>query len=436
VSKSCEYACVRPSLSVSRRQVSRSFLGLLAVLGLFLASGCAGKACRDTRAAFESFENRRAVATQPHARLTIPYRTLDLLLAAQVRRLPGADVPLPAVAGTSLGTLRAQVEGLRARPGAPGTLGLTIGVGLRSGNRTLVGFELDADVRPSVDTVNGVVLVPLRGEDLRGVRPRIGPGGTRALVDHLHGQLPAPARAMVSKGQLTQILDGALQQLTTQASDRLVRQIGGQLGTIATIELDLGNLPLRTVELRSAPDAVVFGIVTPLPITKGVGLEPDTAQPQTVALRLSGDAVAALANHALRTGLVDDRYDDAGEPDPRGRWTPRLDWREGSQPMLLNLWCLQRDCAHVQLAGTAQLGVRGGQLEFRTVDARIVKVRGSSKVRAGVFFSGLGRRTFAWVEKLAGAFSFDAAGQPITARIMTAELHHDELLLILAVAAR
>lgn len=409
---------------------------LLALVGSLLASGCAGKACRDTRAAFETFEQQRATASAPHARLTIPYRTLDLLLAGQVRRLPSVDVPLPAVAGTSLGTLRARVEGLRARPGDPGAVGLTVQIGLRSGNRTLVGFELDADVRPGVDAANHAVVVPLRGDDLRGVRPRLGPGGSRALVDHVHAQLPGPARAMVSKGQLTQVLDGALQQLTTQASDRLVREIGGRIGTIATIEIDLGDMPLRAVELRSTPNAVVLGIVTPLSVTRGVALDADPAQPQTVALRLSGDTVAALANHALRTGLVDERFDAAGEPNERGPWTARLGWRGGSQPMLLHLWCLEGDCAHVQLAATPQLTAQGGHLQFRTDDARIVRVEGSGKVRAGVWFSGLGRRTFTWVEQLAGSFTFDAAGQPIAAQITQANLQQGDLLLTLAVRAQ
>jgi hypothetical protein len=408
----------------------------LVFLGTVVASGCAGKACRDTRASFDAFEANRAGSSQPHARITLPYRTLDLLMAPQVRRLPTTNVPLPAVAGTSLGTLRAQVEGLRARPGGPGTLGLTVAVGLRSGNRTLVGFELDADVRPTIDAARSTVVVPLRGDDLRGARPRVGPGGTRALADHLHAQMPPAARALVSKGQLTQILDGALQQLTTQAAERLVREIGSRIGTIATIELDLGDLPARGIELQSTPNAVVLGIVTPLPVTRGLALEPDPAQPQTMALRLSGDAVAALANHALRTGLVDDRYDDTGEPDPRGPWTARLGWRAGGQPMVLHLWCFERDCARVQLAGTPQISVRGGKLEFRTDDARIVKVEGSSRVRAGVFFSGLGRRTFSWVEQLAGAFTFDAGGQRITARVADARLERDELLLTLAVATR
>ena len=425
-----------PRMPRSRRPSIGSFVAALALLSSLFVAGCAGKACRDTRAAFEAFERRSESGDRAHARMTVPYRTLDLLLAPQVRQLPAVDVPLPSVAGASLGTLRARVEGLRARAGGPGTLGLTIAVGLQSGNRTLLGFELDADVRPTVDAAAGSVLVPLRGDDLRGVRPRVGPGGTRALAEDVHRRLPPAARAMVSRGQISQILDGALAQLTTQAADRLVRQIGERVGTIATIEIDFGDLPLRAVDLRSTANAVVIGIVTPLPVARGVTLDPDPAQPQTVALRLSGDAVAELGNHALRTGLVDQRYDMAGEPNDAGPWTARLGWRGGAQPMLLHLWCLQGDCAHVQLAGTPTLATRGGKLEFRTDDARIVKVDGSSRIRAGVFFSGLGRRTFAWVEELASSFTFDAAGRPIAARITTAQLDKDELLLTLAVATR
>jgi len=406
---------------------------LLLALVAMHTTACAGATCRKTRAAFDDFEARPATQTEPHARLTIPHRTLDLLLAGHARTLPSVQVPMPEISGMSIGEVRAVVEGIKSRAAAPGTLGLSVQVGLKYGNRTIMGFELDADLRPTVDAADNTVLVPLRGEDLRGVRPRTGPGGAKALVDVVYAQLPAAARAMIDKNDVAATIAPIVDDLTGSATQKLLASIGKQVGTIAEVELDLGTLPVKDVRLSSTPDAVVLGIVTPLPIATAMPLAADPAAPQTAALRLSGEAVTELVNHALRTGLVPERYDDEGESSPTGRWTARLHWQAGAQPLRLHLWCLQDACARVELAATPQVGLADGHVEFRTNDARIAKVEGSAKLRAAIVFSGLGRRTFAHVEQLATSFAFDVGDEAIAARVSDVQQHGDEVVLTLAV---
>jgi hypothetical protein len=398
-----------------------------------MTGGCAGSTCRKITAALSEVDRRPAELAQAHARMTIPHRTLDVLLAAQARALPTVQVPIPAVAGVSVGTLQAAVEGVRARPAPRGAVGLTVQVALRSGGRTLVGFELDADVRPEVDPRAHQVVIPLQGRDLRGVRPRLGPGGTRALVDAVHAQLPQAARAMVSKQDLARLLQAGLADLTDLAAGRLLASAGGDLGTLARVELDLGDLPLRAIEVESTSDALVLGLVTPLPVSRGVALTADPVPPMQVALRLSGSTVAELANHAVRTGLIPDRYDDQGESAPNGRWTPRFGWSDTAPPFRLHLWSTERDCARVELAATGRLALAAGHLELRTDDARIVDVDGSARIRAGIAFSGLGRRTFRWVEQLATSFRFDIGDRSMAAQITGAQIQGNEVLLTLNV---
>jgi hypothetical protein len=120
----------------------------------------------------------------------------------------------------------------------------------------------------------------------------------------------------------------------------------------------------------------------------------------------------------------------AGEPDENGPLYAGVAWNEGDgKPLHLHLWSLDDDCAHVVVGATPRVSLAGEHLELSTQDAKIERVEGPLKVRAGIWFSGLGRRSFEFVEQTAASFSFEIGGQPLAARVQSATLAKDELVL-------
>ena len=62
-------------------------------------------------------------------------------------------------------------------------------------------------------------------------------------------------------------------------------------------------------------------------------------------------------------------------------------------------------------------------------------MEGTAKVRAGIWFSGLGRQSFEVIEEMAAHFDLQIAGQALRTRIHTAELRGDEVVLGLALGS-
>ena len=67
------------------------------------------------------------------------------------------------------------------------------------------------------------------------------------------------------------------------------------------------------------------------------------------------------------------------------------------------------------------------QLEAAVADGKIEATRGSAKVRAAVWFSGLGRQTFKISESAAASVRFDLFGATMRASAIAATLRGDEL---------
>src|SRR5690606_18602024 len=131
-------------------------------------------------------------------------------------------------------------------------------------------------------------------------------------------------------------------------------------------------------------------------------------------LRLAGATVAGMANAAIRSGEIPSRYDRDGTPDPQGEFTARLRWVVGTRPLKAELFgdggkagTGKADCAHLELGATPEIQVRDTHLELSTGDAKLEKVHaGTPRVRAAIFFSGVGRRSFSLAEELANSADF------------------------------
>jgi hypothetical protein len=244
----------------------------------------------------------------------------------------------------------------------------------------------------------------------------------------------------VDRNAVTTLAGELADELMRQASTKLERELLDELGELVDFELDLPEeLPLQAIALSSGERYLDIDLHTNLRVEHGRAPGParrEGLRPILVQGRISGDAIAALANHAIREGRIPGRWTLEGEPDPNGDVHAGVGWANG-QPDAheIHLWKLGRDCAHVVLRGKPQLMVKGRELELGTEQAKVESVVGSAKVRAGLFFSKTARRGIELIERTAASTEVEIGSVPMTAHITAAEIVTDEVVLGLRLLA-
>jgi hypothetical protein len=371
---------------------------------------------------------------QPHLRLSVPYEVLDAMIAKELGRIPTVEVPVPEIAGASLGRLRLGVESVRLRQAPAGELGVRVGVGLREGKRSVLVVDVDARLRPRLDPKAGTLAVTLAGRDIIELRPSISKQSRKQLGDWIWSKLPDAAKMFVDRNTVGQLAGELADELMKQAASKLERDLLDDLGELVDFELDLPEeLPIRSIALRSGDRYLDIDLHTPLRVERG--LAPGDARdasmhPNLIQARLSGDAIAALANHAIREGRIPGRWTLEGEPDPNGDVHAGVGWANGKPDALeIHLWKLEDECAHVILRGVPKLVVDGKELELGTEQAKVESVVGSAKIRAGLFFSKTARRGIELLERTAASTEVEIGATPMTAHIADAKIVTDEVVL-------
>lgn len=376
-----------------------------------------------------------------HMSVSVPYELIDTMISKELARVPKMKLPLGAVAGVSLGSVQVGVDSVRARKAPPGELGFRVSIGLRDGKRTILTVDIDARVRPRLDASAGSLAVALSGKDVIELDPSISKKSRQQLGDWIWSQLPAGAKMIVDRGTVTGLAGELADQLMDQAAGMLKRDLLDDLGELARFEFDLPEeVPIRTISLQAGERYLDIDLRTPLRVPHGLAQGRDRVEgmhPNLVQVRMSGDAIAALANHAIRDGRIPGRWTLEGEPDPNGEVWAGVGWAEGKpDPLEIHLWKLEKDCAHVVLRGEPHLLVQGNELEVGTQKAKVESVVGSAKVKAGLFFSKTARRGVELIERTAAATEVQIGGSVMAARIAAAEVRGDEVVLGLGLSAK
>lgn len=378
-----------------------------------------------------------------HLSASIPYELIDAMIAKELGRVPSLSLALPAVAGVSLGRVGLGVDAVRARAAPPGELGFRVSIGLRDGKRSILTVDIDARLRPRIDPGQGSLAVALSGRDLIALEPSVSPQSRRQLGDWIWSKLPPAAKLLLDRSAVGGLAGELADQLMNQGAGLLRRELLDQLGELARFELDLPDeLPIRSIALLAGERYLDIDLHTPLPVSKGLApgrARIDGLHPNLVQLRLSGEALAALANHAIRAGRIPGRWTLAGEPDPQGELHAGVGWASGApDPLEIHLWQLEADCAHVILRGEPHLALvgpeLGQELELGTSSAKVESVVGSAKLRAGLFFSRAARRGVELIERSAAATEVEIGTSVMAARISVAQLRGDEIVLGLVLA--
>jgi hypothetical protein len=417
----------------------RGFSTVAALAFMALAASACASPCKRVTDSRKAFLAAAPPADQggEHARIKIPLQVVDALIAPEVAKLPSPRLALPSISGFSLGKLSVRVDRVLTKPAPEGHIGFKVVTSLRAGKKSILSVDLDTRVRPRIDLEKGEIVLALDEESIRNMKPKLGRGGADAFTSWIWGQLPAAARMLTSKKQISSIARRLADQVLPDLLTLVRRELGDELGELSRVELQLPPLPIAALAVRSTKTDLVLGLRSSLPVMDP--LPPGDARnpelhPNLVELDISGAMAAALANDAMARGELPQRYDLEGSPDPEGSLVAGLAWPGGAQPLALHLWNEDdKDCAHVTLRATPRLSVNKKHLLLASRDARIKEVEGPLRVRAGLFFSGVGRRSFSFMEKMASELSFDLGKDEIRARIHDARISGDAIILGLRV---
>ena len=403
--------------------------------------GCAGvcpKVTRDLR----EFDQAAAPSAGWDLALSLPTARLDKLIAPEVKKLPKFGFAAPSVAGLSIPKLQVVVEAVRVRPAPKNMLGYAVRVSLRAGGKRILVLDLEGRSPARFDAARGELRIALDETRPSDLKVKIDSSGTKALSAWLYQQLPSQVRQFTPRS----VVDSAVNTLAKSA----VANIGPQLdkhapdlfSQVAAIELDFEGLPVAQVEVNSAEgylevlarSTLAGSRALAAPRGRVSGVDASLGQ-----LKLSGAAAAALANQAIDDGDIPERWNREGEEDPKGEFRARVDWADGQRPLKVELYAENKpDCAHLRLAATPKLAVeKNGAIRFSTQDAQLEKVvRGNLKVRTAIAFSGVGRRTFSMVERVASSFELDAGGRSLRVRARTAQADARQVVLGFELASR
>ena len=397
------------------------------------SSGCAS-ACKRVAADRQAFLQREASASAPQLLLALPLAPLSQELTRRLSRVKPVRVPLPelGIGGVDLplGSLSARLHSIILLPAAPEHLAFRARVNLSAGNQTVTTIDLEAEFRPRLDVANGVVDVAVTPADIARVRPTIPASERKRLGDFLYGQVPAMARRFVNR----QAVDGLVERLADDllgGSWPLIRDnLLGDVGTLTEFSIDLPELPLAAIGLRSTDADLLLAITSDLPAAGLTSLARDPNTPATLPqLRISGSAVAELVHWQMAEGAIPGRYTREGVASPRGTFEAGATWEPGQRPLKLHVWDSTKECAYVQFGGTPRVSVGGGELAVAVNDATIEESKGSAKVRAALWFRRLGHQTFAVSESTAANVRFELFGAQMRATATSASLTNDILTL-------
>ncbi len=409
-------------------------LSLAALLALPpLASGCAS-ACKRVAADRQAFLERAPESRGAQMMLALPLAPLSQQLSARLSKVKPVRVPLPdlGIGGIDLpiGSLSARLHSLVLLPASADHLAFRARVVLGSGKQVVTTIDLEAEFQPRMDVANGVVDVSVAPGDIARVRPTIPASERKRLGDFLYRQVPAMARRFVDRGMVDGLV-GRLADDLLGGSWPLIRDnLLGDVGTLTEFSIDLPELPITAIGLRSDTNDLLLAITSALPAEGLRQIARDPSTPATLPqLRISGSAVAELVNWQMAQGTIPGRYTREGVATPRGDYEAGASWESGERPLKIHVWDAKKDCAYVQFGGTPEVKVGGGQLEVEVDDAAIEETKGSAKVRAALWFKRLGRQTFEVSESTAADLRFDLYGAPMRATASSARLADDTLTL-------
>lgn len=418
---------------------------LVAVIAVIALASACGPPCRSIADARDALRSNRPAITRPHAQVLLPHTLANRLLAAAVKQTPPIPVKAPVLAPIFeplLGTLALSFTRAQLVPAPAGRLGLDLTTELRAERETLATVHLRTWLLPRVrrkDDGSRVLELGLDADSVRRLRPEISPGAAEQIAALLEARLPGAIRALTPRAVITAAASKLVAWLGEEGFALLRRPLLRRLGAISGLRVQLPDLPLQRVELRtltSPHNALALDLYTALLVRAALPTSPSPlpASPDALQVRVAGSAVAELTNWAIDEGLLPRRYDKELRPDPEGGFRPHFDWRVGQpRPLKVHVFRTRRPCAHVLVGARAEVQVKGEKLKLTITDRQVEHVEGPPLVKLGIWLDGLWSTAVRKTKERAAAVVLKHGKHQLKLRIREAVLTDDELAFSLGV---
>jgi len=404
---------------------------VLLVLALGLHTAC-GTSCPEIREQRNEYDGRKRSTRGPDARLALPFKLMDRVIAGQLDRRPPVPIKLPTDKIGMPMSLSLTLDRVTTHAAGPGQLGMTLHLALldpRSNSRVLE-LEVDTTIAPklgtSADRTPEFALV-LRPQDLGTVRPHTTPEGTRTLGRWLRDSLPTFARALATDQVVEALAQESLQFVASDIWPHAKERLLGSEPLLDT-HFALPDLPIRELALSSTERALIALMTTELPDAEPIEPTYDRVGERMI-LRLSGGTAMGLVNRAMDRGEVPSRFDEEGKPKADGIWETRVGWRGGSSPLVVHLWRTQGACKNAEAAARLVLALQGDKVRVDVQDGRITSVAGPAFAEAFAWLGGIFSSAMEFTFDTDAFVRFDSGDQQVQVRLAKIALGENDLVL-------
>ena len=407
----------------------------------FALGGCG--ACQRVASHQAAFRAEAPKASpRPHLSVDLSEATLTRWLDEAVAGLPKASFRLPGLGdlGRHLGAYSIAVRRLAVTADLHGTFMVDLDFEIRDGGRTLLALELRAQAPIEYDRERGRVVLALRADLFDKVKPKLPGDALDGLSAALHAQVPAVARALITRSTVKRLLRGAFDEIVERAYALLRDEVLTPVGEIARLELDLpGQLPLAGLALRKGRGGDLRLDVRTTLAAEGLPAHAPKSRPAEgqLRVRVSTDLVVALGNWAMARGHLPRRYDGGGAARDDWAFEAGLDWHRGAErPLKVNLWAVSDPaggvCLRARAGATPSVAYRDGTLSVGFEDGRIEELDGPPLVEVALGVLGGGARALEHTEKFAAGLQLRLGSDRFAAVVQAASLNARALTFELA----
>lgn len=413
---------------------------ILVAPALLLLAAC-GSTCPQIAADHAAFVEApaRKAEGEPHLVVALPYRFVNGRLRPRLAALPTASIAPPL---SGLPRLTLALRAVELRPARDDRVGFRLALALRDGREHLVDLDLDVEAGVRIERKGDrtQVVLGLRPDDLRGVRPKLGRRARARLADALRDRLPGMMRRLVGRKKLESAAGKIVREAVEAAWPKVRDGLLAHLDEVARFGVDIGTVPVAKVTVRHGREAMALGIHAAIPAPGPARRAAGAPPADRVRVRVAGTALAGLANHALATGRLPSRFDGKGKPKDDGLYRPGLVWRPGDErPLGLHVWRTEGTCMRATLAGVPTLAVARETdpktkrprpaLRVGVEDGRLEDVDGPALIEAGAWLYALWADAVSFTRDVTGEMRFELPGGDWRVSLVDARLDGDDVVL-------
>jgi hypothetical protein len=397
-----------------------------------IATGC-GSRCKEVANARTALLSRTGAANRgADVRVTVPLERANALFEELLREQPltvPLDVPDLGPFELTVPGFTATVREVQLRPGAPNKIRFAIQLEVRDAEAEVATLALVAEVAPQLarGESGAELTIGFGSENLLAVVPELGPDGRRALGGAIARWLPAALRDRLPRPVLDAAASKLGSHLTGAAYQALQRTLLKRLGELTRVRLRLPDVPVASVAIRSTETLLVVEIVTDLPVRRG--LAPARDDDTEIGVRLSGSAVAELANWAIDHGHTPRWYSRSMLPEPDGEFRPRFDYvaEDRAHPIKVYAFQERNGCSYFRVGVRAAIAIDGDTLQATALDRDLERTSANPVIEVAAWAKYFVIGSLDRSKRVVAHTRLAAGGRALDTRVVGATITNDEV---------